>query len=171
MFSPRPGSDTCYTHRVQDNDRAAAEVLGRLHDTSAGAHLDRCGAGVRGVVITVREPANVAGVADHHRGDDRADTEEFGERGARLVDRGRETLLRGAHLLVEAAQVLEMLDANAWRARSTGVVGATDVEQPLRRCSALISLGIPPATSSANSAWSRHAVRFRARPRSLLRFA
>ena len=70
-------------------------------------------------------------------------------------------------LVVEAAQVLEMLDARSWRARSTGVVGV-DRSEELFALPALISLGIPPGTSSANNACNRHAVRFRARPRSLV---
>ena len=51
-----------------------------------------------------------------------------------------------------------------------GVVGRTP---PRRRSAleALISLGIPPATSSASRACSRQALRSRARPRSLLRSA
>ena len=53
--------------------------------------------------------------------------------------------------------------ANPCRARSTGLAGSTAASSRAALL-ALISLEIPPGTSSANSACRRHTVRFRARP-------
>ena len=77
---------------------------------ATGADLDGCGAVVGGEVVAVREPADVAGLTDGDRGADRTEAEHLGHRRAGRLDRVGDALLRGAHLLVDAAQVLEMLE-------------------------------------------------------------
>jgi hypothetical protein len=67
------------------------------------------GAGVGGVVIAVPEAGDVAGVADEHRRDDRSHPEELGERGAGGRDSSGDARLGGAHLGIEAAQIVEVL--------------------------------------------------------------
>jgi hypothetical protein len=117
----------------------------------------------------VGEAGDVAGVADEHRRDDRADTEQLGQYGARRGDRLHDALLGNAHLAVQAAQIVEVLEGQ----RVAGTLDRARRATPASTRSALealISLGIPPGTSSAR-AWSRQAVRLRARPRSVLRFA
>lgn len=63
-----------------------------------------------GEVITASEAGDVARVADEHRGDDRPDPEELGERSARCRDGLGDACLGDAHLGVEAAQVVEVLE-------------------------------------------------------------
>ena len=53
-----------------------------MHDPAARAQLDRCGAGVRGELIPVRESGDVTRVTDHDRGDEWTDAEQLGECGA-----------------------------------------------------------------------------------------
>ena len=92
---------------VELADSASREPVG---DATAGGHFDGCSAGVGGEVVTVLEAGDVAGVADQHGGDDGSHTEQFGHGGARCFDRRRDALLGSAHLLVEAAEVLEVLE-------------------------------------------------------------
>src|SRR5947207_4663614 len=50
-------------------------------------HLDGRGAVVSGEPVAAGEPGHLAGGADHGGGDDRADAEDFGQAGARFLDR------------------------------------------------------------------------------------
>ena len=77
--------------------------------TATGLELDRRGRRVRGEVIAVGEPVDVAGMADHHRGDDGPDTEDVGHGRARRAHRGFEPPFRCPHLDVEVTEVIEML--------------------------------------------------------------
>ena len=57
-----------------------------VDDSSTRGELDRCRPVVRGEGIAVGEPANIAGIADELRGDDRTDSVDLSERGARRFD-------------------------------------------------------------------------------------
>ena len=81
-----------------------------VHAVATGADLDRGGAVVCGEVVTIREPADVAGLTDRDRGTDGTEPEHFCHRCSRCPDRVGETSFRGAHLLVDAAQILEMVE-------------------------------------------------------------
>ena len=73
--------------QVQRVVEGAVAALGDpVHGAAAGGELDRGGAVVGGVAVPVGEPGDVAGVADQHRGDDRADPEDVGEARARRGD-------------------------------------------------------------------------------------
>jgi len=56
-------------------------------------------------MIPAGEPGHVGGVADDGGGDDRADPEDVGDRGARRADRDGQLVLRLADLGVQAAHV------------------------------------------------------------------
>jgi hypothetical protein len=60
-------------------------------------------------VVSAGEACDITGVADYGAGDDRADTEDLGERGPARPDRRGQLLLRLAQLGIEAAQVTEEL--------------------------------------------------------------
>ena len=77
--------------------------------TATGLELDRRGRGVGGEVIAVREPVDVADMADHHRGDNGSDTEDIGHGRARRADRGIEPPHRRPHLDVNVTEVVEIL--------------------------------------------------------------
>jgi hypothetical protein len=57
-----------------------------VHSSTARGVLDGCGAVVGSELITVGEPADVAGVADQGTRDGRADTEQVSQRRVRCVD-------------------------------------------------------------------------------------
>jgi hypothetical protein len=61
-------------------------------------------------VVAVDKAVHVAGGADHHRGDDRADSEQLGRRGPRGGHDLGKSLLRRSQLLVQATQVPEQLE-------------------------------------------------------------
>src|SRR6266508_3473706 len=77
------------------------------------------GAGVGGVVVAGAEPAGIAGVAGEHGGHDGAHPERVGERCPGGGDGLGDAPLRVAHLFVEAAQVVEVLEGQ-------GVAGDLD---------------------------------------------
>ena len=56
-------------------ESAVASPRQPMDDPCAGGELDRGGTGVRDVAVGGGEPQWVAGVADEHRRDDRADPE------------------------------------------------------------------------------------------------
>jgi hypothetical protein len=60
-------------------------------------------------VVPAGEPGHVADVAYHGAGDDRADAEDLGDRGARCPDGDGQLLLGVAQLGVEVAQVTQEL--------------------------------------------------------------
>jgi hypothetical protein len=60
-------------------------------------------------VIPAGEPGDVASVADHRAGDDRAHAEDLGEGSVARPDRCGQLLLGLAELGIEVAQVLEEL--------------------------------------------------------------
>ena len=62
------------------------EGLYAMDDAATGGELDRGGAVVGGVAVPVDEAADVAGVADEHRRDDRADPVDVGDGTARRGD-------------------------------------------------------------------------------------
>ena len=76
--------------------------LGQPADGPAtGGELDRRGAVVAGVVIAVGEPHNVTAVADEHRGDDRPDAEQVGERRSRRLHGGAGPFVKRLQVGVE----------------------------------------------------------------------
>ena len=74
---------------------------------AAGGHLDGRGALIGGEAVPAGEPGHVLDVADHGRGDDRADPGQAGQAGASGLHRGGERLPGRAQLRVDAAQVLK----------------------------------------------------------------
>ena len=62
--------------------------------TATRLERDRCSSRVRGEMMTVGEPADVARVPYHHGGDDRADSEDLGHGRARRGDRSRHRSMR-----------------------------------------------------------------------------
>ena len=56
-----------------------------VNDSAARSELDRCRPVVGGEGVAVSEPANIAGIADELRGDDRTDSVALSERGARCL--------------------------------------------------------------------------------------
>ena len=75
--------------------------------TAAGGHLDGRGAVIGGEAVPAGEPGHVLDVADHGRGNDRADPGQRGQAGASGQHRGGERLPGRAQLRVNAAQVLK----------------------------------------------------------------
>src|SRR6266571_4081893 len=94
-----------------------------VNAVTPGADLDGGCAVVRGEVVTIREAADVAGLSDRDRGTDRTEPEHLRHRRSRRPDRVGETPFRGAHLLIDAAQILEMLEGQLVTVASTGSVG------------------------------------------------
>jgi hypothetical protein len=88
-------------------------------------HLDRRGAVVSGEAVPAGEAGRVRDVADHGGGDDRADAEDLGERGARSPDHQRQLLPGVTHLRIEAAQVIEEFGGElaAGQGNGTGRLG------------------------------------------------
>ena len=81
-----------------------------MHTVTTGTDLDGRGAVVGREAVTIREAADVAGLTDGDRGTDRTDAEHLGRGRSGGFDRFGDALLGGAHLLIEATQVLEVLE-------------------------------------------------------------
>jgi hypothetical protein len=71
--------------------------------------LDRCHARIGGEVIPVGEALNVAGVTDHHAGNDGAHAIDLGQGGLRGPDRGADPAVRLLDQGVEAPHVVDEL--------------------------------------------------------------
>ncbi len=78
-------------------------------DPPSGGHLDGGGAVAGGETVAAGEPRDVASVADHGAGDDRAHAEDLGDGGAAGPDRCGQLLPGLAPLGIEVAQVIEEL--------------------------------------------------------------
>src|ERR671911_1815065 len=76
-----------------------------MHAGVSGGHLAGCSAVVGGELVTVAEPADVAGVADERTRDHRPDTEQVGERRLRREDRGADPAVAVLELGVEPAHI------------------------------------------------------------------
>ena len=72
--------------------------------------LDRSDPRIGSEVVPVGEAADIAGVADHHTGDDWADAEELGERGLRCPDGRADASVRLFDLPIETPHVIEQLE-------------------------------------------------------------
>ena len=84
-------------------------VFNRCRFVVGARGFDRCGAVVVGELGAGPEPGDVADVAEHDRGDHRADTVQLGERRARRGDRVGDAMLDRVELSVDAIDVGEML--------------------------------------------------------------
>ncbi len=104
-----------------------------MHDPTTRGELDGDGAVVSGVVVTVAEPGDVAGVTDEHPGKDRPDPEQIGDGRAGSSDGGPDPLVRCLELGVEATAVAEELDGQVvanllrWRGWAEGLEEPIDV--------------------------------------------
>ena len=101
-----------------------------VNDPAARGELDRCRPVVGGEGIAVSEPANIAGIADELRGDDRTDSVDLSERGARCLHGDSDPPVRLLGLLVESAHVVEELEGQVVADLLDGVVGRDVGQEP-----------------------------------------
>jgi hypothetical protein len=118
-----------------------------------------------GEAVPAGEAGRVGDVIDEGGGDDRADAEDLGDRGARCPDRHDETLLGVAYLGIDAAQVIEEVGGELAAVDPHGS-GRLDLLQDMSCLSCDYLFAMPPGISSQSTACSRQATWVRARPRS-----
>jgi hypothetical protein len=140
-------------------------------DAVAGGHLDRRGAVIGREPVPAAEPGHVADIADHGRGDDRADPEDLSQGGAGGADRHRQLLLRLEQQGIDAAQVGHELG----RQFGAGLLHGAARPGPGQDLLSLICVNFlgeaAGGTSSHNAACSRQATWFRVRLKSRCRLA
>jgi hypothetical protein len=81
-------------------------------DLVARGRLDRSRPVVGREVIRAGEPGDVDRFSDHSAGDDRPDAEELGERRPRHLDQSRDLAGALLHLLVQRANISEVLEGD-----------------------------------------------------------
>jgi hypothetical protein len=84
-----------------------------LNVVVARGHVDGCGPVVGGEPVSGREAVNVADLAEHSRGDDRADAVDVGDAGLGRGDDAGDPALRCAALLGDGAQLIEQFGGPA----------------------------------------------------------
>ena len=137
-----------------------------VHAAPAGSDLDRCGAAIGGVVVAAGEPVDSAGMSDDHRGDDRSDTEDVGERRSRRRDRIGNAPFRCAHLLVDVAQIADMIGCELVSDPFHRRDRLEPVEEPLCLVRRDFSWQFRPGRARTTVRAADTRLRFRSRPRS-----
>ncbi len=133
---------------------AVAAVVEPVARSRPRRRVQRRGRVVAGVMGFGREPADVAGMTDEMRGNDRADTMDLGDRRVRGAHRGDDAGAQCRELAVRVADFAEELVGALAACDPDRVVGSDPAQLPGRPISRE-SAGSPPAVIVANNGCSR----------------